>query len=263
MSLITKYNGFSYSFDEQKAKKYIKTIQRFLANKLKQSNSNGFVVGISGGIDSALTYALAHSVAPKHTFGFVMPIQKMTQEDLKHIQQLESDFHTKFETINLTETFNTISKQLKLSNSLAIANIKPRLRMTTLYAKAQENNSLVLGTDNADEIYIGYFTKYGDGGADLLPICQLTKAEVGFLAKLLKVPDSIINKKPSAGLWDGQTDENELGFSYQELDFYLNHLNQPSEIKKYLSQGTIKKIQYKHKISQHKRDKIYKPNKVR
>ncbi|SYV96994.1 NAD+ synthetase, partial [Mycoplasmopsis edwardii] len=101
----------------------------------------------------------------------------------------------------MTKTFESLVSNFDLSNKLAISNIKPRLRMTTLYALAQENDYLVLGTDNADEVFIGYFTKFGDGGADLLPISKITKGEVRFLASLMNVPGSIINKAPSAGLW--------------------------------------------------------------
>ncbi|WP_322900395.1 NAD(+) synthase [Mycoplasmopsis felis] len=263
MSIITKYSNNKVDFDKEKALNYIEVILNFLQKYLKKAKANGFVIGISGGIDSALTYALAKKLCPKNTYGIVLPIKKMTTSDLEHINELEKRFNDSFQRIDLTKTFNELLNNLTLSNLLAIANIKPRLRMTTLYAIAQEKNSLVLGTDNADEVYIGYFTKFGDGGADLLPISQLTKAEVKYLAKLVGIPDSIINKKPSAGLWEGQTDENELGFSYDDLDFYLNHLTNKNEINKKLKPEVIQKIKLKHKITQHKRDKIYKPNKVK
>ena len=104
---------------------------------------------------------------------------------------------------------------------MALANIKPRLRMTTLYYYASLNNYLVIGTDNWSELKVGYFTKYGDGGVDLAPLGRLVKSEVRKLAKHFGIPEKIINKKPSAGLWEGQTDENEMGVSYEELDHYI------------------------------------------
>ncbi|WP_322941650.1 NAD(+) synthase [Mycoplasmopsis canis] len=257
MSKISKYIGNVVSYDIDIAKNYIKKIQNFLKNRLKQANANGFIVGISGGIDSSLVYMLAKSIKPNDTLGVVMPIKKMTEMDLKHIRELQNVHRDNFLTVDLSDSFETLTKTLNLCNDLSIANIKPRLRMTTLYALAQERNYLVVGTDNADEVFIGYFTKYGDGGVDLLPISKLTKGEVKFISKIMQVPDSIINKKPSAGLWDGQTDESELGFSYDDLDFYLNHQNQKELIEQHINPKVIEKIEYKHKITKHKREKIY------
>ncbi|UWV77734.1 NAD(+) synthase [Mycoplasmopsis cynos] len=116
--------------------------------------------------------------------------------DLKHIRELQNVHRDNFLTVDLSDSFETLTKTLNLCNDLSIANIKPRLRMTTLYALAQERNYLVVGTDNADEVFIGYFTKYDDGGVDLLPISKLTKGEVKFISKIMQVPDSIINKNP-------------------------------------------------------------------
>lgn len=257
MSKISNYNGKDVFYNQEIALNYLQKIQNFLKKHLKKAKAKGFVVGISSGIDSSLVYAIAKSVAPETTLGVVMPIVNMTKEDLNHIKLLEAQFNDRFQRVDLTNSFNALTNELKLKNLLAVSNIKPRLRMSTLYALAQENNYLVLGTDNADETYIGYFTKFGDGGADLLPISNLTKGEVKYLASLLNIPKEIITKDPSAGLWQGQTDELELGFSYGDLDFYLNHLHDLKALKKYLSQETIAKIEYKHKISQHKRDKIY------
>ncbi|SJZ52036.1 NAD(+) synthase [Mycoplasmopsis verecunda] len=263
MSKITSYQNNRPIYDKQAALDYLEVIKNFLLEYLEKANANAFVVGISGGIDSALVYAIAKNIRPSQTFGIVMPVGKMLQEDLGHIAKLEETFDDKFEVVDLSETFNSIYNAVNVSNPLAIANIKPRLRMTTLYAKAQDKNALVLGTDNLDETYIGYFTKYGDGGVDLLPISRLTKGEVRFLASLLNVPNEIINKAPSAGLWENQTDESELGFSYQQLDFYLDNLDNKELISKVLSKDTVDKIQHKHAISQHKRDAIYKPSEIK
>ncbi|WP_406613432.1 NAD(+) synthase [Mycoplasma corogypsi] len=264
MSKITSYNGTQPVYNEKLALEYLETITEFLTTKAKEVNASGFVVGISGGIDSSLVYAISKRIKHLDTIGVVMPVNQMTKTDLEHISQLEKAFEDKFITVDLSTAFSGITQAMSLDNQLAIANIKPRLRMTTVYALAQQNNKLVLGTDNADEVFIGYFTKYGDGGADLLPISHLTKGEVKFLASLLGVPDSIISKDPSAGLWEGQTDEDELGFSYASLDFYLNNYKKLTneQLEEVLGKETIQKILHKHKISQHKRDGAYVPIKI-
>lgn len=255
---LTEYNQRQRKFNKEVALEYIDTIVNFLKEKVKESNSKGLIVGISGGIDSALVYALAKKAFPKDALGVIMPIDKM-EHDLAHINELEKSMNTKFITINLKETFDAILDTLKVEDKMSISNIKPRLRMTTLYAIAQSKKYLVCGTDNKDEYFIGYFTKYGDGGVDLLPIVHLTKSEVKYLSKLLNVPESIINKKPSAGLWEGQSDEDELGFSYDDLDFYLDHINNNVIINKYLDKNVIEKIERMHKNSEHKRQSAYKP----
>ncbi|WLP85316.1 NAD(+) synthase [Mycoplasma seminis] len=263
MSKITRYENNKPIYDKQAALDYLEVIKSFLIEYMSKAKAEGFVVGISGGIDSALVYAIAKNIMPERTFGVVMPVGKMLQSDLDHIDKLEQTFFDKFQTVDLSETFNSIYQAVNVQNPLAIANIKPRLRMTTLYAIAQDKNALVLGTDNLDETFIGYFTKYGDGGVDLLPISRLTKGEVRFLASLLNVPEEIINKAPSAGLWENQTDESELGFSYAQLDFYLDNIENKELISKVLSKETIDKIEHKHRISQHKRDSIYKPSEIK
>lgn len=255
---LTEYNQRQRKFNKEVALEYIDTIVNFLKEKVKESNSKGLIVGISGGIDSALVYALAKKAFPEDALGVIMPIDKM-EHDLAHINELEKSMNTKFITINLKETFDAILGTLKIEDKMSISNIKPRLRMTTLYAIAQSKKYLVCGTDNKDEYFIGYFTKYGDGGVDLLPIVHLTKSEVKYLSKLLNVPESIINKKPSAGLWEGQSDEDELGFSYDDLDFYLDHINNNVIINKYLDKNVIEKIERMHKNSEHKRQSAYKP----
>ncbi|APJ38337.1 NAD(+) synthase [Mycoplasmopsis pullorum] len=257
MNKISIFDDQKVIFNEQNAYKYIDYLVEFLRTKVSEAHAKGLIVGISGGIDSALVFALAQKAFPNDVLGVVMPIKDMSFDN-PHINELEKNLNTKFLTVNLAQTNQEINKQLNLSNHLAIANVMPRLRMTTLYALAQEKGYLVCGTDNLDEYYIGYFTKYGDGGVDLLPISHLTKSEVRYLAKLLNVPDSIINKKPSAGLWEGQSDEDELGFSYAELDYFLKNENDQNALAK-LKPETIQKITRMHKNSQHKRDGGYRP----
>lgn len=231
--------------------KYADYLVKWIKNQVKKANKKGVIVGLSGGIDSALVGVLAKKAFPNNSLGVIMPIRDMTA-DVEHINKLVKKFDIKVTTVSLKETFEKLSKALNVSDHLAIANIQPRLRMTTLYALAQEHDYLVLGTDNFVEMYIGYFTKYGDGGVDLLPIVNLTKTQVYQLAEFLGVNEEILQKAPSAGLWENQSDENEMGFTYKEFDLFLTNSSKLSKAKK-------ERIEYLHKISEHKRNKLPKP----
>ncbi|WP_436358459.1 NAD(+) synthase [Mycoplasma sp. 480] len=231
--------------------KYTDYLVKWLQDEVAKANMKGVVVGISGGIDSALVATLAKRAFPDNSLGIIMPINSM-QNDQEDIAALVKKFSLKTETISLKETYQTLVEALPLNDKLALANIKPRLRMTTLYSFAQEHKYLVLGTDNFSEMYLGYFTKYGDGGVDLLPIVQLTKSEVRAMARYLEIPESIINKTPTAGLWENQSDEAELGFTYNDLETYFKD-------KSKLDSKTITLIEKQHKISEHKRVALPKP----
>lgn len=228
------------------AEKLQNEIVDWLKCKVKEANCNGIVLGLSGGIDSAVVAALAKKAFPNDTLGIIMPCYS-NEKDEEHAILLADEFNIDVKKVDLSSTFDSLLTELKDdgSNKLAISNIKPRLRMTTLYYYAQQNNYLVTGTGNKSEFTIGYFTKHGDGGSDLLPIVDLVKEEVRELAKHLGVPDIIITKQPSAGLWENQTDENEMGFTYKELDEYIKtgKTNEDAKVK-------IEKL---NKISEHKR----------
>ena len=198
----------------------IERIVTWLENKLIESKAGGFVLGLSGGLDSAVVGALCKK-ASNNTTGLILPCYSNDQ-DRKDAILVSSSFNIEVEVFDLCKVFDTfpLSFQIKLTGM----NVKSRLRMVTLYAYANEYNRLVVGTGNRTERVLGYFTKHGDGGADILPIGDLTKAEVKELARDLKVPQSIIDKAPSAGLWDGQTDEEEIGASYEEMDYFISGL---------------------------------------
>ena len=181
---------------------------------------------MSGGIDSAVVAALAKQAFPHHSLGVVMPCHS-DPRDAEDGALVAHHFGVPSATVDLGPVYDLLLEQLAGSSSdlpgsrLATANLKPRLRMTTLYAFANQFGYRVLGTGNRSEIAVGYFTNYGDVGADLLPLGGLVKSEVRDLARSLGVPARIMTKPPSAGLWADQTDEAEMGFTYEELDAYL------------------------------------------
>ena len=217
-------------------------IVEWLRQRLTQSGARGFVFGLSGGIDSAVVARLCQAAAPAAVVGVLLPCHSDPQDEVD--ATLVAD-HFRIPTIrvDLGRSYNLFTSTLGDAVSallaeqvasgahsgdddrsrLALANVKPRLRMAALYHVANTLNYLVAGTGNRSELAIGYFTKHGDGAADLLPIGELLKSEVGAAARDLGVPDPIIDKAPSAGLWTGQTDEREMGFSYVELENYLEN----------------------------------------
>ena len=215
----------------------VNRIVSFIKKLTQKANSKGIVIGLSGGIDSALTAKLcAKAIGKDRITALIMPCYS-SQDDIDDAKLVANHLGIKFQIINLDLTFDTfiaaISKNYK-SHKMAQANLKPRLRMCTNYYIANQMNYLVAGTGNKSEDTIGYFTKYGDGGADFLPIQHLYKREVREMAKFLKLPEKIIKRKPSAGLWKGQTDEDELsnnlGFevTYDLLDDMLENINKNS-----------------------------------
>ena len=208
-----------------------KSIIIYISDWLKQyasaSNSNGFVVGISGGIDSAVTSVLAAKTGLP-LICMEMPIHQNTLEvnrSLQHIKWLKSNFsNVSSEKINLTSIFDEFIKKIpSKTNELALANTRARLRMTTLYYFAQANNALVLGTGNKVEDFgIGFFTKYGDGGVDISPIADLLKSEVYIIGEELGINNDILNAPPTDGLWgDNKTDEDQIGATYPELEWAM------------------------------------------
>ena len=204
-------------------------IINWLANFANQNSITHFIVGVSGGIDSALTSTLC-SMSNINTIVVSMPIhQKKIELDnaLKHCKWLHASFkNASIHTIDLTQTFeqykNTIPS--KFQSPLALANSRARLRMITLYQIASSTNGLVVGTGNKIEDFgIGFFTKYGDGGVDISPIADLKKTEVNKLANFCGIDQGIINAPPTDGLWDdGRNDEDQIGASYKELEWAMD-----------------------------------------
>ena len=212
-----------------------KNLINWLQAKVDSAGAQGAVVGLSGGIDSSVTAGLCQKAFGDNVLGVIMPCHS-GERDEKDAEMLSNKFDIKSIKYDMSEVYDHFLDGLKTKGvkggKVAEANIKPRLRMTALYYYAASLNYLVIGTDNRSELKIGYFTKYGDGGIDLAPLGSLVKSEVKELAERLDIPESIITKKPSAGLWRGQTDEDEMGFSYEELDKYILTGEAEDDVKK-------------------------------
>ena len=222
----------------------------WIADMVASAGGKGVVLGMSGGIDSSVAAVLSKRAFPKSTLGLIMPCHSM-DIDRQHAELVADKFHILVKIVVLDEVFDSLINSLPdegydlTTSKLAENNIKPRLRMVTLYYLANRLNYLVVGSSNRSELSVGYFTKHGDGGSDLMPLGNLTKMQVRELAEHLDIPGEIIDKPPSAGLWDGQMDEAELGLSYDELDRYLITGKAEPKIKE--------KIDFKINQSAHKR----------
>lgn len=229
---------------------YLKIVE-WIQKQVKVSCARGVVLGLSGGIDSAVVAILCKMAYPENTLSLILPCHSLKQDviDAKYIAQ---KFKIKNKIIDLSPMYDILVKTLPKGNKLSYANLKPRLRMLTLYYFANNYNYLVVGTGNKSEISVGYFTKYGDGGVDILPLGNLLKTEIKELAKQLKIPEHLIQKTPSAGLWGGQTDEGEMGITYEKLDkilkgIYTNNL-------KGLDRDKVKVVKSRILKTSHKRE---------
>jgi len=214
----------------------VEQVVLWIRDKVLAAGCKGGVVGMSGGLDSSVVAVLCHRAFPQSMFGVFMPCYS-SREDGEHVQAVASKFSITIKTVVLDTVFDTLLKVLPNDSMepnvsrLARANLKARLRMLPLYYFANQLNYIVVGSSNKSELSVGYFTKHGDGGVDILPLGNLVKGQVREVASFLGVPQEIINKPPSAGLWQGQTDEDELGFSYKELDRYLTTGEALSEVR--------------------------------
>ena len=228
-----------------------KKIIDWIRRQVKQARVKGVVLGLSGGIDSAVVAALCRqALGPKRVLALIMPCQSLNQ-DLLDAKLVAKKLKIRTKTVDLSKACAGLLRILPKARGLAFANVKPRLRMLTLYYFANKLNYLVVGTGNKSEMMLGYFTKHGDGATDILPIGGLLKSQVRALAKELNIPRRIITKAPSAGLWPGQTDEAEIGISYKEIDDFLGNLKKGKAAS--ISKSKVRRIKAKIKSSEHKR----------
>lgn len=226
---------------------------------LDSTGLTGFVIGISGGIDSAVVSKLC-ALTGRKTLLLSMPIRQTKAEyarAVNHIQALKNEFPSvEALEVDLTETFESFERNMPFdleANHLAMANSRARLRMTTLYAVAQANGAIVVGTGNKIEDFgIGFFTKYGDGGVDISPIGDLKKTEVYQLANYLKIIPEIQEAKPTDGLFeDGRSDEDQIGASYLELEWAMDYVGDESNLSKRQSE-VLKIYRRLNRLNQHK-----------
>ena len=218
----------------QVSEQWIDRLVAWLRDKVEEAGAKGAVFGLSGGIDSAVTAALCQRAFGSNCLGLIMPCHSNPQDE-QDARLAAEHLGIETRTIRLDDLYDRFLGLLSVPGTetpeLVKANIKPRLRMITLYFHAGLYSYLVVGTGNRSELKVGYFTKYGDGGVDLLPLGNLVKSEVRRLAELLQLPQRVIEKPPSAGLWQGQTDEGEMGFTYADLDRYILTGEAPETLK--------------------------------
>lgn len=230
--------------------KFVDQISSWIAQNVGNAGAKGAVVGLSGGVDSAVTATLCKKALGDNVLGVIMPCESDPHDEGDALL-ITTTLGITTLTVRLDETFQTIITGLSEGNRLANSGLKARLRMTTLYFLANTLSYLVAGTGNKTELMVGYFTKYGDGGVDMLPLGDLYKTQVWELARALNIPERIVNKTPSAGLWPGQSDEKELGMSYVELDCTLQAIK--ARCTDGILQETLYRVQRLIETSTHKR----------
>ncbi len=207
----------------------VNELKSFIKSTVTKAGAKGVVIGLSGGIDSAVATKLcADTLGPENVLNVFMPSRVTPPEDYKVTSELSSQWGTEFRVVDVQPAVDALAAVL-LSDAetpLERGNISARCRMIVLYNLAKKRQYLVVGTSNQSEIMMGYFTKFGDGACDMTPLANLYKTEVRQIAALIGVPQPIIDKPPSAGLWEGQTDESDMGIKYEDLDKILHGMEQ-------------------------------------
>ena len=207
----------------------VNELKSFIKSTVTKAGAQGVVIGLSGGIDSAVATKLcADALGPENVLNVFMPSRVTPPEDYKVTSELSTLWGTEFRVVDVQPAVDALAAVL-LSDAetpLERGNISARCRMIVLYNLAKKRQYLVVGTSNQSEIMMGYFTKFGDGACDMTPLANLYKTEVRQIAALIGVPQPIIDKPPSAGLWEGQTDESDMGIKYEDLDKILYGMEQ-------------------------------------
>lgn len=232
---------------------------RFLKDYSADAGRPRFVIGISGGIDSAVSAALAtRAVGAKNVFGLILPDANTPKRDIEDAERVGEALKIRLQAIQIQPMVDAFEASLHRPDPRVLGNVKARCRMILLHAEAARRQALVLGTGNKSEMLTGYFSKFGDGGVDLQPLGDLYKTQVRILAKHLALPARVLKKAPTAGLWSGQTDEDELGIAYERLDRILLGLElklPPDVIANIVGTkpAEVKRIEQMRRATQHKR----------
>jgi NAD+ synthase len=233
----------------------IEQVKQQIIAFLKQSvGPKPAILGLSGGIDSALVAYLAEeALGADKVHTLILPSSTNSKDDLDYANVIVKNLNIKSSVLNLEpilKAYQQTTDKLFISTK-SLGNLKARIRMSLLYGKANELDGMVLGTGNKTELSVGYFTKYGDGGVDILPIGDLYKTEVCELAKYMGVPQQIIDRPPTAGLWEGQTDEDELGITYEKLDKILRAIYENKSLDQF-DKDDVRQVKQRTKNAEHK-----------
>ena len=216
----------------------------FLRENFKKAGFSKAVLGLSGGIDSALVaYLLRDALGKENVLAIMMPYKSSNPDSLNHAKLVVEDLGINSKTIEITDMIDAYFKNEKEATSLRMGNKMARERMSILFDYSSKENALVVGTSNKTEIYLGYSTQFGDSACALNPIGDLYKTNIWDLSRYLKIPNELIEKKPSADLWEGQTDEQEMGLTYKEADQVLYRmLEENKTVEEVLAEGFNKNL---------------------
>jgi len=249
-------------------KEDVKVLVRFVKDVVKTTGRKGIVVGASGGLDSAVTVKLcAEAIGQKNVLCVFMPSSLTPKADREQTEAMSKAWGTRYEVIDIQPAIDTFTELLTTDKKVPLerGNISARCRMIALYNRAKKLDYLVAGTSNRSEYMMGYFTKFGDGASDIAPLIGLYKTQVWQVAEILGIPREVIEKVPTAGLWEGQTDEEEMGITYRDLDIILNgitYANSDKAIAKEVSvdMAKISEIRKRVEEMEHKRIQAYRPD---
>lgn len=235
----------------------IKLIKKFISDKVEKTGTEGVVLGLSGGLDSITVLKLSiDALGKERVHGIIMPESASPEDDMKDARWIAEEWGIEYDEIDIDPILEKYPGDAK--ERLPYANLKTRVRSSIEYYYANVEDKLVVGTSNKSELILGYTTKYGDSAADFLPIGDVYKSDLRVLADRIGVPERFLDKVPRAGLWEGQTDEKELGYTYKEIDEVLKGIEKQEDLKKIaekngVSKKTVKDVKDMIDSTAHKR----------
>ncbi len=238
-------------------KEDITLIHKFISEKVKEAGATGVVLGLSGGLDSTTVLKLSiDALGEDKVYGIIMPESASPEEDMEDARWIAKKWDVDYKEINIDPILECFPAEPE--NKLAYANLKTRVRTSIEYYTANSENKLVIGTSNKSELLLGYTTKFGDSAADLLPVGDVYKSDLRKIARKIDVPERFLEKVPRAGLWEGQTDEDELGYSYKVIDEVLKSIESQEPLKRVaekngITENAVKDVKKMIQNSVHKR----------